>query len=332
MELVSIIVPIYNMEEYVSICVESILNQTYLAIEIILVDDGSIDSTGRICDEYEKKYSNIIQVIHKKNEGVSAARNEALKKAKGKYIFFIDADDYYAPDFVEKMVEVDPKFDYVAGGYIQKSIDTQEERYIQCPECELTKRELKTTYKGEQQTIPLICVWGKRYKTEIIRKYGIIFDQNYKLGEDIRFNLQYLEHVNCMKGMSYSGIYHVYNDKSAMSKLYLDKLENLETECKSLENYLDIGERINQFKWYYWNIALEHYKKHHINGNITKIKYKKMKKKVYSNRYFRGCLRWIINNGTLDMKIQGICIKLHIQKIYPVIMKIVVYIYNKKNK
>lgn len=100
--LISIIVPIYNVEKYLNKCVDSIINQTYKNIEIILIDDGSPDNCGKICDEYAKKDSRI-QVIHKENGGLSDARNAGLNIASGEYIGFIDSDDYIAPNMYEKL-------------------------------------------------------------------------------------------------------------------------------------------------------------------------------------------------------------------------------------
>ncbi|WP_281324271.1 glycosyltransferase family 2 protein [Flavobacterium sp. IMCC34518] len=98
--LISIVVPVYNVEKYLCRCIESILSQTYKYYELILVDDGSPDGCPSICDSYEKKHENII-VIHKKNSGLSAARNSGIEIAKGKYIAFIDSDDYVHESFLE---------------------------------------------------------------------------------------------------------------------------------------------------------------------------------------------------------------------------------------
>lgn len=102
-ELISIIVPVYNVEKYLRRCVDSILNQSHRDLQIILVDDGSPDGCGRICDEYAKK-DRRIDVIHKHNGGQAAARNSGLDIAKGDYIGFVDSDDYIEPDMYEKML------------------------------------------------------------------------------------------------------------------------------------------------------------------------------------------------------------------------------------
>lgn len=101
---ISIIIPIYNVEQYLEECIDSAINQTFKAYEIILVDDGSEDSSGIICDRYERKYSEI-KVIHKKNGGLSDARNAGLKQAVGEWVYFIDADDYILPDTLEVFVK-----------------------------------------------------------------------------------------------------------------------------------------------------------------------------------------------------------------------------------
>lgn len=102
---VSIIIPIYKVEKYLKKCIDSILNQTYSNIEVILVDDGSPDNCGKICDEYKKLDDRII-VIHKENGGLSDARNKGLKIATGEFISFIDSDDYIANDFIEYLLNI----------------------------------------------------------------------------------------------------------------------------------------------------------------------------------------------------------------------------------
>lgn len=104
MDKISVIVPVYNVEKYIHKCVDSIINQTYENLEIILVDDGSPDNCGKICDEYSKK-DNRIRVIHKENGGLSSARNAGLDIATGEYIGFVDSDDYIATDMYEKLYE-----------------------------------------------------------------------------------------------------------------------------------------------------------------------------------------------------------------------------------
>lgn len=101
--MVSIVIPIYNVEKYIHECVDSVINQTYKDLEIILVDDGSPDNCGKICDEYAKKDSRI-KVIHKENGGLSDARNAGMEASTGEYIYFLDSDDYISLDAIDKLV------------------------------------------------------------------------------------------------------------------------------------------------------------------------------------------------------------------------------------
>lgn len=108
--MVSIIVPIYNVEQYIPKCIESILAQTYRDFELILVDDGSPDNCGKICDEYAKQDSRV-HVIHQENKGVSAARNAGISLAKGEYIMLVDSDDFITENMLEKCMTVLQKAD-----------------------------------------------------------------------------------------------------------------------------------------------------------------------------------------------------------------------------
>ena len=108
--LISVIVPVYNVEQWLPRCIESLLIQTYPNIEIILSDDGSTDECGVICDEYSKK-DNRIKVIHKNNGGLSDARNCAIKQANGEYLTFVDSDDYVTNDYVETLYNLCEKYD-----------------------------------------------------------------------------------------------------------------------------------------------------------------------------------------------------------------------------
>lgn len=101
--LVSIIIPVYNVEKYLRECIDSVINQTYKNLEIILVDDGSTDSSGKICDEYVEKDSRVV-VVHKKNEGPSKTRNAGLENANGKYVYFLDSDDYIESTALELLI------------------------------------------------------------------------------------------------------------------------------------------------------------------------------------------------------------------------------------
>ena len=117
-KLISVIVPVYNVERYLRQCIESITNQSYKNLQIILIDDGSKDNSGKICDEYAEKDKRV-EVIHKENTGVSAARNTGLDNAKGEWITFVDADDWVEKNFCEILIKkaTENESDCIACGY-----------------------------------------------------------------------------------------------------------------------------------------------------------------------------------------------------------------------
>ena len=182
-ELVSIIVPIYNVEKYLIKCIESILNQTYKNLEIILVDDGSTDSCNKICDRY-KKIDKRVVVIHKKNGGLSSARNIGIKKAKGKLISFVDSDDYIKPNMIEELKN---------NMYFYNSdISVCDYYYIidgkrQISDNNNLKRNCITKYKNKFIYKPNSAVWNKLYKKNLFEQIkfpeGKIYEDDYILYE-----------------------------------------------------------------------------------------------------------------------------------------------------
>ena len=106
MKSISVIVPVYNTAEYLPKCLNSILRQSYMPLEMILVDDGSTDGSGMICDEYASNYPEMIRVIHQNNQGSAAARNVGINLSRGEYLSFIDSDDYIEPDMFERLIDI----------------------------------------------------------------------------------------------------------------------------------------------------------------------------------------------------------------------------------
>ena len=193
MEKISIIVPVYNVEKYLKYCVNSILSQTYKNFEIILVDDGSTDSSGKMCDDFASK-DNRIKVIHKKNGGLSSARNEALKIASGDYIGFIDSDDCIVPDFYEYLYNLMKKHNAdIAQGYFLRipdddiesvnSIIEDENKKIDIIEKVLNNEEALDVLYGilEWPYVQEVVVWNKLYKRDVLN--NIVFPEK-KLHED----------------------------------------------------------------------------------------------------------------------------------------------------
>lgn len=187
---VSIIVPIYNSRDYLSQCIDSILNQSYSDFELLLIDDGSTDDSKTICDDYEAR-DNRIRAYHKENGGVSSARNKGLDEAKGDFIIFIDADDYINPGYVEHLMN--PDSDLVITGI--KRFNARSESFSPLSTSSFAINDLPSHWN----TIPDVSIVynftvAKRFRTSIIREHGIRFDEDLFFSEDMLFNMEYMSH------------------------------------------------------------------------------------------------------------------------------------------
>lgn len=166
--LISIIVPIYNVEPYLQKCVDSVLNQTFQNYELILVDDGSTDNSSKICDEYANKYD-YITVIHQNNAGVSAARNTGLDSSKGEYIFFLDSDDWIERNALEKLISLIKKNNLDLAIIEIKETDNENIVFEKSDEIIFYSGDeiLKFFFNEERLSI---VVWNKLYKKELFNK------------------------------------------------------------------------------------------------------------------------------------------------------------------
>lgn len=212
----SIIVPVYNSELYLEKCLDSLLLQSYQDFEVILVDDGSIDKSGAICDEYASKDVRIF-VFHEKNGGVSSARNKGLSVARGKYISFVDSDDWVTPDYLSVFAEARSRFDY---DLVYMEMLPVEERGESTDFClknvaAETKNELIDVlsfllldFKGFGFT------WNKSFKRDIIKQHHLLFDLNYSMGEDRLFTLDYCCCIQSVKLFPRQTYYYRMNESS----------------------------------------------------------------------------------------------------------------------
>lgn len=198
MPKISVIIPVYNMENYISDCLESVLNQTHQNLEIICINDGSTDNSLDILEEYAQKDKRII-IINKQNQGVSAARNEGLKIATGKYIGFVDPDDYIEPETyktAERFMEEDDELDIVCFG--AKIID---EKNLTLNGYNALKHWYNIKFNGKYPLTSELysntpgVVWNKLYKNSIIKEKELYF-LPYKYNEDTIFNIQYLSYTD----------------------------------------------------------------------------------------------------------------------------------------
>ena len=314
-ELISIIVPVYNVEKYVSKCIESILNQTYTNIELILVDDGSKDKSGQICDEYANK-DNRITVIHKQNEGVSKTRNRGLEIAKGSYISFIDSDDYVENNFIEELYYLikENNTQIAQCGFASFEENKKEEKEVQ--EGETTK-----IYTGKQMIadiytvlwIPNTVVWNKLYKAELVKK--IKFKENV-IYEDEFFSWKIFYAVDKI-AVTEKKLYNYRKVAGSITnqKYTIERLSHIE----ALEERLEIFKRDQEKELYdktlntYLVALTENYNncKKYIpdSKNIQKelkSKFKKNWKKAIGSKSISSLEKFLILNAVISKRLYGI--------------------------
>ena len=196
-ELISIIIPVYNVEKYINRCLDSIINQTYKNIEIICINDGSTDNSLKILKEYEKNYS-FIKIYDQDNSGPAITRNRGIKLVKSKYLMFIDSDDYIDCDYVENFYNniKNTEYDIVIGGF--KKTDGEKISF---------KRNLTD---GEFSKYIVTGPVSKIYRTDFIKKNKIYFlDTN--ASEDIYFSVKAINKGAKIKSIKYNGYYYFDN-------------------------------------------------------------------------------------------------------------------------
>lgn len=241
-KLVSIVIPIFDCEKYLKRCVNSLISQTYSNIEIILVDDGSKDKSGKIADDLANEYQ-IVNSFHKINGGVSSARNFGISKANGEFIIFVDADDFVARNFVKSIIPTDADL-----GIIE---------YLQVDEDSTIFHEIEDTSEKEeiinQESVlnGLLdinnisgYVWNKCFKLSIINRYNIRFDEKAKMNEDLLFCVEYCLHINKAR-YSHNKCYYYYINSFSITNNEYSYYED--TQLIALQKILEKTKRFERF-------------------------------------------------------------------------------------
>lgn len=211
----SIIVPVYNVNDSLPRCIESIISQSFKDFELILVDDGSKDGSDIICDRYSIE-DHRIKVIHKENGGVSSARNDGLQLATGKYIVFVDSDDYVDEGFLFDMYSVGNEGDLGCIGYMlednEKNVSKQTKFVNETIEIRNLNAINNLFVDGRFNYI-----WGKVFDKSIIVRNQLCFDECISIGEDILFVLQYLQNINNINFLDSVAYHYVKNGTKTLS-------------------------------------------------------------------------------------------------------------------
>ena len=238
----SVIIPVYNVEKYINRCLKSVISQNYNDLEIIVIDNGSTDRSGSICDSYANEYANI-SVYHIENHGVGSARNFGLSKARGEFIYFVDSDDYLVGNlFAEFEDKLAPDLDLLVFSYYNSFEQDMTER-------NRTKKSLPYSGSYDKYNFTkifkdlflsdmLYTVWNKFYRRVFLIENNISFEK-YELGEDVRFNLNVYRNVNrvYLSQESYY-VYVIGRNGSAMSGYNPKRLQYQLQELKLVDSLL----------------------------------------------------------------------------------------------
>lgn len=229
---VSLVIPVYNTENYLEKCLESAISQTYKNMEIICVDDGSTDGSGEIMDEFVRRDKRIIG-IHQKNKGESNARNTALRIASGDYIGFMDCDDWIEPDMYEELVSALEKTnaDMAIAGFYQefeengkKQITVRNEKEVKH---KVFGKESLLRYLYERDSYRTFAyIWDKLYKRKVIYpciEKTVYFDESMKLGGDVLFLAQCALNINCAVYLDKNFYHYLQRDNSGFHTLDLSR-------------------------------------------------------------------------------------------------------------
>lgn len=285
--LVSIIVPIYKMEKYLPKCIDSIINQTYKNLEIILVDDGSPDNCPQICEDYGKK-DNRIKVLHKKNGGLSDARNAGLNITTGDYITFIDSDDYYELDAIEKLVYTITKTNSKIA--LMKCCMKNENNEIIIDKSNGTNEIF--TYNS-QEYMKFICYSGETSVCTILFHNSLFKHNNFKKGrlnEDALFLYNSLFEDFKIGVIDFSGYNYIQHNNSITHDI--NKKSVYDTVQNAYEVYLRACNEKPNYKEYLGRLLLYQARTVFI---IMPFNFVKTNNEIYVNtlNYMRQCLKYI---------------------------------------
>lgn len=240
--IISVIVPVYKAEKYLHRCVDSILAQSYTDFELLLINDGSPDNCGAICDEYAIKDARV-RVFHKKNGGVSSARNLGLDNAQGDWIAFVDSDDYVHVDYLKDLYALCDA-DLVVGSYQMVGTDNPINGVI--PTETYLRDGLKDALLLYGETGNFRGAMCKMYKREVVHQYNIRYDENMSASEDWLFALEYIKHIDKIKTLDKPYYYYEQENSDGLSKnvrnfdSYFYAMEQFSTKVGELEECLNV--------------------------------------------------------------------------------------------
>lgn len=294
--MISIIMPVYNKYNYLMKSINSIINQTYKDFELIIVDDGSSDGSEKLCDEFAQKDQRI-KVIHLKNAGVSNARNVGLDNAKGKYLQFIDSDDYVDEDMLEKLYDKATQYDVdiVISGITKVNHDYEvlNETLPQLTGVK-SKNEMLENFASEQRSTGIYgCVSNKFIKRDIVEKFKLRFDTKIKLAEDLDFYLKLYEHISSIYFYDTSFYYYIQNaaNSSTSENFKHDYLTQINISLRQ-KDLLNKNNMLNENNLKTINLVITNFTLCYIYDefNSSYSRYKERLNYIYDNQKIQNSL------------------------------------------
>ena len=286
--MISVIVPVYNVEKYLEECLESIKRQTYTDIEVILVNDGSIDRSKEICERYCEKDSRF-KLLNQENKGLSGARNRGMLESKGEFISFVDSDDVLKEDMLEQLMKqmTSEDIDIVECWY------TNEKQELELS----TPKNVKTIFQGDsKEALVSLCkdnivrlnAVAKLFRRQVIVNFPFLEGLFY---EDVYGGIGILKHIRKMVKINYIGYYYRVRQGSIMNREFNIKNLDLFTICDKLEQlYQGDTDSLAYIHRRLFHLVLMHVVDYHIfEGNPYKEKYVE-----YLNRYAKGSSRSLV--------------------------------------
>lgn len=280
---VSIIVPVYNCEKYLNACVSSLLLQTEKDIEVILVNDGSTDNSGNICERFRLDFDNV-NVIHQRNQGVSKARNTGMQIANGKYTTFVDSDDYVDKEYIEKLLSVAQSNNYDLVSCGGTFVNGSKIHVVNC---------LSGLNGSREELMSAIvdsgsggAIFGKLVRTSLLKESSIQFNQEYSFREDLLFWLELSNYITSYTNIEYFGYYYrlVDNEQSLSKKndvrAYANQLKLTDVIENLLEKQINSKATVNKI----------------VGRNVTKVVISTILKQIRSGSCTVSSIKEIIRH------------------------------------
>jgi len=324
-EKISVVVPVYNVEKYLSECIDSILKQTYRNFELLLIDDGSTDSSGVICERY-KNSDFRIKVIHKENEGLGLTRNVGIDNANGEFVTFIDSDDFVTCDYLESLLTL------LNDNHVDTSITSYYKYHSINSQTRVNKTSGIVTIKGNKSVIDFIPrLFGSLpnsirdtfpmsatmtlFSMEIIKRYNIRFpSERQYICEDIIFDIEYLKHSNGLAISDYAGYYYRDSAGSLTTKYNPERFDKIKLlykkEIELMSDMEKYDESLLRIKWQYF-IHLRMLFKQEIDKNgFFSQKCMINSKKILNDEFVKSVIKdYPINKLDFARRIFLLCVK-----------------------